>query len=74
MLEGSFGGCKVEYDKRKGENFCNWEERHFGNWEEEYSDSRLLCNKPSMDFVKVKNDLGMIMIFSGSSSPLKKQL
>lgn len=35
--------------------------------------SRLVCNKHGKNFVKVEKDLGMIMIFLGSSSPHKTQ-
>ena len=65
-VEENFCRWMVEFDKRKRESFCKWEEGHF--------DNRLECNKPCMDFGNVENDLGMMMIFSWFSSPHKKQL
>lgn len=64
----------VEFNKRKGDYFDNLGEENFGSLEEKNFDNYLAYNKPDMDFVKVDNNLGTMMIFSGSCSPYKKQL
>ena len=65
------GSDEVEFGKLEGE-FGKWEEGYFDNWGDDYFGNQLMYNKPGMNSVKVENDLGMIRISLGSSSPRKR--